>query len=521
MRHRLAVALMLTVLTMAGAATAQTPASTWTPPNLPGITVPTIDRAALAAARQQKRMALVVGNSLYPTAPLHKPGQDARSMAAVLQWLGYDVTLRENLGGEAMRREIDVFAGKLKATGASGLFYFSGHGVQGEAGYLLPVDLAVNADEITMQYRALPVPYVLSRMENARDGVDVVIIDACRNNPYVRGIKSGGEAAVRPIPAGKRSLVAFATRLGATANEGPENEAHSVFTQRLLTAMLVPGARMRDVLDEVQESVRSQTQDRQIPDYSSSLGRLPVHFIPSQQNGPPPQAGQAPQAGGEELQIWTIVEAGYQPMLNGSTSAEEDYFQALSAYARKYPSGVYGNLAKLRMASLSGTIDTTGIQKMPRIDRTPQDLSIEQLMMEAERFFLRNAFESSFIYFEEAARRLGSKVSGNSMDLRSAQAFRITGWMLANGVGVARNETLARRWFEFGTSVKVVGPRMNEPDPVATFNLALFHENGLGGYRRDLQKALSLYYQASASGLPEAMESYNRLSKLLKKTAIQ
>lgn len=255
------------------------PAHADAPPRIPSIAIPAIDETALAAARAEKRMALVIGNSAYPDAPLLKPSQDARSMAAALTWLGYRVTLRENLSGEAMERELDVFVKQLAVSGAQGLFYYSGHGVQGQNGYLAPVDLSIHVDEVTLRHRTLSVEQVLNRMETARDGVDIVIIDACRNNPYIRGVK-GGVAGVQPVSAGKRSLTAFATRLGATASEGPASEPHSVFTHRLLSAMLRPGVKVRDILDEVQDEVRRETKEKQLPVYDSSLGALPVYFLP-------------------------------------------------------------------------------------------------------------------------------------------------------------------------------------------------------------------------------------------------
>lgn len=252
-------------------------------PDIPGISVPDLPDGALDAIKSQQRLALVIGNGKYPSSPLRKPSQDATSMAAALNYLGFKVESHVNLNGEQMKRAIDSFAERLEASGAIGLFYYSGHGVQtSDGGYLLPINLPPEADETAIQYGALPLGYVLQRMEGAREGVDILLIDACRNNPWVRsfkGISSEG-GTLRPAPAGKRSLIGFSTRLGSVASEGNAAEAHSIFTQHLLKAMFQPGLQLRNILDQVQEEVRTDTNNLQIPDYSSTLGTREVYLIP-------------------------------------------------------------------------------------------------------------------------------------------------------------------------------------------------------------------------------------------------
>lgn len=307
-------------------------------PDIPGIAVPDLPEGAEQALKKEKRMALVIGNGKYPASPLRKPAQDARSMADALRYLGFEVELHIDLDGEAMTRAIDAFADRLKASGAVGLFYYSGHGVQtgSGGGYLVPVDLSPEADEIAIERRAMPLGYALARMESARVGIDILLIDACRNNPWVRSFKgpNSADGTLRPMAAGTRSLVGFATRNGRAATEGSAATAHSPFTQHLLTAMFQPGLPLRGILDRVQEEVRAETNNLQIPDYSSSLGTMDVYFIPS----PPRPATLSP-----DQAAWNTIKDSRRP---------EDF----KAFATIFPNSTLAPTALEQAGALDVTV---------------------------------------------------------------------------------------------------------------------------------------------------------------------
>src|SRR5206468_7027495 len=125
---------------------------------------------AADAARGEKRVALVIGNGAYPSAPLRNPARDARGMGAALREQGFEVTLLENAGQKETRRAVNEFGKKLR-DGGVGLFYYAGHGLQVNGrNYLVPVDAAID-DESEVE-------------------IEAVDLDACRDNPYARSFRS-------------------------------------------------------------------------------------------------------------------------------------------------------------------------------------------------------------------------------------------------------------------------------------------------------------------------------------------
>ncbi|MDO9632911.1 MAG: caspase family protein, partial [Humidesulfovibrio sp.] len=140
-------------------------------------------------AGAERRIALVIGNGAYKAAPLKNPVNDARDMAASLKRLGFDVTLLTDAGQQQMDAAVREFGLKLRQGGA-GLFYYAGHGLQvaGE-NYLVPVNANIQT-ESDVRYTCLPAGMVLGKMEDARNDLNIIILDACRNNPFARSFRS-------------------------------------------------------------------------------------------------------------------------------------------------------------------------------------------------------------------------------------------------------------------------------------------------------------------------------------------
>jgi hypothetical protein len=223
--------------------------------------------AHAAHGQPEKRTALVLGNGAYPSSPLRNPVRDARGMAAALRGHGFEVTLLEDAGQKETRRAINELGKKLREGGV-GLFYYAGHGLQvGGRNYLVPVDAAIQ-DENEVEIEAVDVAGVLSRMDAARNRLNLVILDACRDNPYARSFRSPvrGLASI-DAPAG--TLIAYATAPGRVARDG--TGANGLYTGELLRAMAVPGLRIEDVFKRVRQSVQQQTNGEQVPWESSSL----------------------------------------------------------------------------------------------------------------------------------------------------------------------------------------------------------------------------------------------------------
>jgi uncharacterized caspase-like protein len=193
--------------------------------------------APAPSAQAERRVALVIGNAAYPTAPLRNPLNDARDMAAALKSLGFDVILRENANLAQMEGAVSEFWGKLKKGGA-GLFYFAGHGLQVQGrNYLVPVDARLSAEQ-DVKYRCMDAGLVLGRMENAGNPLNIVILDACRNNPYSRSFRSAQEGLAK-MDAPKGSLVAYATAPDSVAADG--SGKNGIYTGQLLKHLRTPG----------------------------------------------------------------------------------------------------------------------------------------------------------------------------------------------------------------------------------------------------------------------------------------
>ena len=141
----------------------------------------------------QKRLALVIGNGSYTSAPLLKnPPNDARDMAATLTALGFEVSSGINVNQREMKRLVREFGQKLKG-GGSGLFYYAGHGVQSKGrNYLIPIDAEIQS-EAEVEDSGVDVGLVLNYMDEAQTGLNIVILDACRNNPFGRSFRSAAE----------------------------------------------------------------------------------------------------------------------------------------------------------------------------------------------------------------------------------------------------------------------------------------------------------------------------------------
>ena len=171
-------------------------------------------QAALPVA--EPRHALVIGNATYANAPLVNPANDAQAVATALRKAGFAVDLRLNASQRQMQDAVTAFGDKLKAGGA-GLFYFAGHGVQIKGrNFLMPVGADIKRED-EVPYKAVDVQQVLDKMETAKNRINVVILDACRDNPFARSTRSsGGGLGQLDAPIG--SLVAFATAPGSVAS---------------------------------------------------------------------------------------------------------------------------------------------------------------------------------------------------------------------------------------------------------------------------------------------------------------
>lgn len=242
----------------------------------------------------ERRTALVIGNGSYAAAPLKNPINDARVMAGALQEMGFDVSLHEDLDQKAMKREIQALGQKLQKGGV-GLFYFAGHGVQVSGrNYLIPVGAAIEHEK-QVEYEAVDMGAVLAEMDFARNRMNIVIMDACRDNPFARSFRSASQG-LASISAPSGTLIAYATSPGSVANDGPGD--NGVYTGELMRAMRQPGLKIEDVFKQVRSAVREATRGKQIPWESSSLeGDFYFRYPPPAKTASPDQPASASSAG--------------------------------------------------------------------------------------------------------------------------------------------------------------------------------------------------------------------------------
>jgi hypothetical protein len=224
----------------------------------PGLSVP---------AAGEQRVALVIGNGQYKDAPLSNPVNDARAIAKALTESGFKVTRRENAGQKELQLALRDFGDALKAGGV-GLFYYAGHGMQVKGrNFLIPVDAQIQRED-EVAYNSVDVGQVLDKMEAASNRLNILILDACRNNPFARSFRSASVGlAQMDAPVG--TLIAFATAPGSVASDG--DGQNGLYTQHLLQSMQKPGAKIEDVFKNVRAAVRKDSGNKQVPWESTSL----------------------------------------------------------------------------------------------------------------------------------------------------------------------------------------------------------------------------------------------------------
>lgn len=250
--------------------------------------VPTQAEANRAIVRQEnepeKRLALVIGNTDYPgNARLRNPVNDAKDMAQTLRGLDFEVIEVLNTSKKQLVDTIYSFGRRLRGADV-GLFYYAGHGMQlNNYNFLIPVDARIESQS-DVEYEAVEAGRVLGKMEDAQARVNIVILDACRNNPFARSFtRSGYRQGLAQMDAPTGTLIAYATKPGAEAQDGEGR--NGVFTKYLLREMQVPGQSINEIMMRVRSSVMQETGNKQVPWESSSLtGFFYPAGIPAQED---------------------------------------------------------------------------------------------------------------------------------------------------------------------------------------------------------------------------------------------
>jgi carboxyl-terminal processing protease len=305
--------------------------------------------AAIPAAKAEPRIALVVGNSNYGSemGKLPNPINDANLVAQALQQTGFTVIKVTDVDQRKLKRAIIEFGDKLTAAGANttGLFFYAGHGVQVKGvNYLVPIGADIGK-ESDVGIEAVAADEVLQQMEYAGSRVNIVILDACRNNPIGRGFRSASRG-LAPMDATRGTFIAYSTSPGDTAADG--DGKNSPYSAALAKTIVQPGVGIEEAFRDVRAQVMAATGEKQVPWDSSSL-TAPFFFKQSQfdtaSQGVPKAGGNAAQPSSLEVEkvVWDSIKDSKQP---------GDY----QAYLDQYPKGAFASIAKSRIASLGGTV---------------------------------------------------------------------------------------------------------------------------------------------------------------------
>lgn len=313
-----------------------------------------ISEAAVAA----KRAALVIGNADYEhTQALANPGNDARAVAAKLQGMGFDVTLRLDQGYDGMRRSLRDFANKALTSDVAVVF-FAGHGMEiGGQNYLVPTDARLKRD-VDAEYEAVRLSSVMRTVDNARK-LGLVILDACRNNPIASTMQLSGKLTrsvtrgfSRVEPTGE-ILVAYAAREGTVAEDGAGR--HSPYTSALLKHLDTPGLEVRRLFGKIRDDVRRVTGQVQEPATYGSLGGDAIYLVP-QRSGRPATASK-PRTDSPAIsaaKAWSHVEK--------TTS-----IAMLEAFRSRYAGTFFADLAAARIEELKRPGSSPGTSTPPSV----------------------------------------------------------------------------------------------------------------------------------------------------------
>jgi uncharacterized caspase-like protein len=309
-----------------------------------------IRKKVSTTADSGRRTALVIGNAAYASKPLRNSVNDARAMSRTLRELGFSVELLEDASQKAMKKAIDRFGEQLRG-GGTGLFYFSGHGIQVSGrNYLIPVQYTITSED-DVEYESVDAGRVLAKMKSARNGMNIVILDACRNNPFPSSFRSASQG-LATINAPSGTFISYATAPGSVASDGSGNTG--LYTGELIRHMKSPGLKLEEVFKKVRTDVQKKSSDKQVPwDASSLTGDF--YFVPptvALDSGPEvaetasvtdsaskPKVSAAPRKFRADEEMWELLKKSNDP---------EDF----KYFLEEFPESPLNSVARLKLRKL-------------------------------------------------------------------------------------------------------------------------------------------------------------------------
>ena len=518
----------------------------------------------LRAYASTDKVALVIGNGAYVNvSKLPNPPKDAAAVGAALRGIGFEVIEAKDLDERAMRAALRSFEGKVQGS-AVALVFYAGHGMEVDGvNYIIPVDAQLSRDTHIAD-EAVP----LSRVQEAVAGASalrIVLLDACRDNPFAvrmertNATRSIGRGLARIEPSAA-SIISYAAEAGTVAADG--NGDHSPYTASFIRHIATPGLEVNFVFRRIGADVREATHGAQRPVIYASLGTEEIYLAgrPAQDGRHEPEKDYELALAINTTEAWDAFlhynDSGYYADLARASRSrlreakaltgddrppsakaeaemplEEAYWRTIAAsnvagdfksYIRRYPSGVFVDLAQARIlalkragevnaavgVSLDGTASKELLRRnaMARMDRLPKTmiqygLSALGFPLEATGVFDAASRRAAREYQASVNEvQTGELTPQQTVDLLLAaasagdkEAQTAVGFMVASGVGLDVNYGAARLWF---------GKAAQQNQPYALANLAKIYKDGLG-VERDPEKARQLVARATQSGLKD------------------
>jgi tol-pal system protein YbgF len=306
-----------------------------------------------------KRVALVIGNNDYTTLPdLNNAKKDAEGIATKLRGLQFDVILRTNAGAQSISRALADFEKRIAKADVA-LVYYAGHGIEANGkNHLIPSDARIEVED-DLRFGSIDSQEFLHAMKRAGSPLNIVILDACRDNPLPRRSRSAARGlTIQAIPTGiKGTAIVYSAAPGQRAEDGPKG-GHGVFTAALLRVLDEPGLKLEEVFKKTARLVSASTRGRQDPWFNSSV-KGDFYFKP----GAPKVVGTASKKS-PDVVFWEIIK----------NSTDPDLFKA---YLRQYPKGRFARLARLKVGSKdkkSNESDIFSLTSPTEIIKKPIDL---------------------------------------------------------------------------------------------------------------------------------------------------
>lgn len=363
------------------------------------------------ATAAEKRVALVIGNSAYRHAsPLRNPANDARKITAALEQVGFKVTAGYDLDYAGMRATIGRFERELDDAGVA-LVYYSGHGIGVDGvNYLIPVDATLETKS-QLQLETISADWLLNDVVNAEERVSIIMLDACRNNPFSRSFAARTRGAVATglaeIQAKSGAYIAFATAPGNTASDGAGE--NSPFTNAVLRHITTPGLEIDRMMKAVRREVLQETGNGQLPWTSSALlgdfyflppggsdspaldaarvGDMPPFVIPKRAEPAPAPEPQPSRPSGEELRVAALQRVENALLQTAAARRSVQKNLALLGYASGRPDGRFGPATReaLAMFQAAMKLEVKGYVDKPTLTALERQVALAMPAAEPAR----------------------------------------------------------------------------------------------------------------------------------------